>query len=329
MSDVHECRGEMAIFSGTAHPELAGEIAEHLDRCLGPLNVSRFPDGEIHVRIDISVRGKDVFVVQPTCPPVNENFTELLIILDALHRASASRITAIIPYYGYARQDKKTAGREPITARMIADMLTRGGVDRVLTVDLHSPQIQGFFDIPVDHLTAVNVLGEYLSRTDLQDSIVVAPDAGRVNMATNYANILGLPLVIIHKRRIGPEQTEVAYVVGEVRGKRPIIIDDMVTTGGTIDRSVQALLSEGAAPDVRLAVTHPVLAGKSMEYLSNPAITDVVVANTIPVASEKRTGKISVVSIAPLIADAIGRIHSDSSVSELFLRAAQPSCIAS
>jgi len=321
--NVSSCiRGQMEVFSGTAHPGLAREVADLIGLPLGSLNVSRFPDGEVCVNIGASVRGKDVFVIQPTCPPVNENFTELLIILDALYRASAGRVTAVIPYYGYARQDKKTAGREPIAARMVADMLSVGGADRVLTVDLHSPQIQGFFNIPVDHLTAVGILSKRLRSAELGDAVVVAPDAGRVNMATEYANRLGLPVVIIHKRRTGPEQTAVAHVVGEVRGKRPIIIDDMIATGGTIARSVEALLREGGIPEIYVAVTHPVLVGKALEHLSNPAVARVIVTNTIPVGPEKRISKMDVASIAGLIADAIARIHSDSSVSDLFAQTA-------
>lgn len=311
-------RGQLELLSGTAHPGLAREIAGHLGVAVGPLVVSRFPDGEVHVAIDASVRGKDVYVVQPTCPPVNENLVELLIILDALCRASAGRITAVIPYYGYARQDKKTAGREPITARLAADMLVTAGANRILTVDLHSPQIQGFFGIPVDHLTAVSVLAEHLRAAELKDAVVVAPDAGRVGMATEYANRLGFPVVIIHKRRTGPEQTEAACVVGEVRGKHPIVIDDMITTGRTIDCSVQALLDEGAMPEVRVAVTHAVLVGKALDCLSNPAILEVAVTNTVPVGPEKQIEKLKVASIAPLIASAIGCIHTDSSVSKLF-----------
>lgn len=313
-----DLRGRIEIFSGTAHPELAQEIAGCLGLEVGPLSVSRFPDGEIYARVDTSVRGKDVFVVQPTCPPVNENFTELLIILDALYRASAGRITVVIPYYGYARQDRKSAGREPITARMVADMLTIGGTNRILTVDLHSPQIQGFFDIPVDQLTAVPMISSHLENEDLVDSVVVAPDAGRIKMATLYANKLGLPVVIIHKRRTGAEQTEVTHVVGDVAGKRPIIIDDMITTGGTVDRSIRALLDSGAKSEIRIAVTHPVLAGPALEYLSNPAIMEIVVTNTIPVGAEKRIGKLKVLSIAPLVASAVGCIHTDCSVSQLF-----------
>lgn len=307
----------LEVFSGSAHPRLAAEIATCIGIPLGPLTVTRFPDGEIFVKVETSVRGKDVYVIQPTCPPVNENFTELLIILDALRRASARRITAVMPYYGYARQDKKTAGREPITARMIADMLIADGADRILTVDLHSPQIQGFFDIPVDHLTAVGILSEHLRDHELNDSVVVAPDAGRVNMATEYANRLGLPVVIIHKRRKGPEETEITHVVGEVRDKRPIIIDDMITTGGTINRSVLALLDEGARPEIFIAATHPVLVGRALEYLSHPAIKEVVVTNTVP-TDDKGLATLKEVSVAPLIASAVTRIHADTSVSEIF-----------
>lgn len=310
--------GDIALFSGTAHRELAVEVAECLGLSLGPVSVTRFPDTELSVRVDISVRGKDVFLVQPTSPPVNESLAELLIILDAMRRASAGRITAVLPYYGYGRQDKKTSGREPITARMVADMLTKGGADRVLSIDLHSPQLQGFFDIPVDHLTAVGILTEHLKRGDLTDSVVVSPDAGRVNMATDYANRLGLPVVVIHKRRTGPERTEVVTVVGEVVGRRPIVIDDMISTGGTIHRSVAALLEHGAVSDIRLAITHGVLVGHVMEYLADPAITGIAVTNTVPIGTEKRIPKLSVVSVAPMVADAIRCIHTDRSVSELF-----------
>lgn len=315
-----DLRGCLEILSGTAHPELARKIANALEMPLGPLAVSRFPDGEINVSIETSVRGKDVFVVQPICPPVNENFMELLLILDALNRASARRVTTVVPYYGYARQDKKTAGREPITARMIADVLTRCGADRILTVDLHSPQIQGFFDIPVDHLTAVAYLTGIMKAWELSDSVIVAPDAGRVKVATEYANRLGVPVVIIHKRRMGPEEIAVAYVVGDVEGKRPIIIDDMITTGGTINRCVDVLIEHGARPEIRIVATHPVLVGKSIEFLSRAEISEVIVTDTIPVPEAKLIEKMKVVSIASLLADAILRIHRDESVSELFVR---------
>ena len=310
--------GEMSVLTGTAHPVLASEIVQELGLVLGGMTISRFPDTEIYVRVETSVRGKDVYVIQPTCPPVNENLMELMIILDALRRASTGRITAVIPYFGYARQDKKITGREPISARMVADMLTAGGADRILTIDLHSPQIQGFFDIAVDQLTAVGLLTEHMRRWDLTDSVIVAPDAGRVNMATDYAGRLGLPVVIVHKRRTGPERTEAAFVVGEVRGKRPIIIDDMITTGGTISRSVVALVEQGAQPDVRVVATHAVLVGRFMENLNDRAITEVLVTNTIPIPPEKQFRNIRQVSTAPMLAQAISCIHRESSVSALF-----------
>ena len=309
---------DLVILSGSAHPRLASRIAGELGVSLMPMTVSRFPDSEIHVRVEASVRGKDVYVIQPTCPPVNETFTELLIILDALRRASTGRITAVIPYYGYARQDKKTAGREPITARMVADMLTKGGADRILTVDLHSPQIQGFFDIPVDQLTAVGVLSEHMRKWDLRDSVIVAPDAGRVNMASEYAGRLNLPVAIVQKRRIGAEKTQAAYVVGEVEGKRPIIIDDMITTGGTVAGSMDALIKRGCRPEIRVAATHAVLVGKSVETLSDAAIAEVVVTDTVPFDPARSIPALKEVSVAPLIAQAIGRIHADDSVSDLF-----------
>lgn len=312
------CPGDMAIFSGNAHPQLAKEVAGYLGLGLAAMDVSRFPDGEVQVQIRESIRGADAFVIQPTCPPVNENLVELLVITDALKRASAGRITAVVPYYGYARQDKKAAGREPITARMVADVLTTVGVDRMVTVDLHSAQIQGFFGFPVDHLTAVNVLARYMAKKKIGDLVVVSPDAGRVKLATEYASRLNAPVVIIHKRRLGPEQPEVAHVVGEIRGMTPVIIDDMMTTGGTVDKSVRALLESGAKPEVYVMATHAVLVGRFTEVLGKSAIKEVVVTNTIPLGPEKQLGKITVVSIGPLIAEAIRSIHTDGSVSRLF-----------
>ena len=318
MRSAPTCSGKMAVFSGNAHPELAAEIAGHLGLGLAAMRVSRFPDGETRVSIDESIRGADAFIVQPTCPPVNENLVELLVITDALKRASAGRITAVAPYFGYSRQDKKSAGREPITARMVADVMTTVGVDRVITMDLHSSQIQGFFALPVDHLTAVNVLARYLAGKKRGDLVVVSPDAGRVKLAAQYANRLDAPVAIIHKRRLGPERSEVSHVVGEIRGRTPVVIDDMITTGGTIDRTVEALMNGGARPEVCIVATHPVLVGRSIEYLSRPEISEVFVANTIPLGPEKRLDKITVVGIASLIADAIRSVHTDGSVSRLF-----------
>lgn len=322
MSLALTLRGDIAIFSGAAHAELAHEIARWLGLDVSPMRVFRFPDSEVYVRVDMSVRGMDVYVVQPTCPPVNENLAELLIILDAMYRASAGRITAVIPYYGYARQDKKTAGREAITARMIADMLSTAGADRVLTVDLHSAQIQGFFDIPVDHLTAVRLLASHLKTQNLDNAVIVAPDAGRVGMAYDYATFLGLPVVVVHKRRVGAEQTIATHIVGEVTGKRPIIIEDMITTGATVARSVEALLQNEAQPDIQVVATHGVLVHHALEYLSNPAITRIILTNTIPIPPEKRLSKMEILSIGNILADAIARIHADKSVSELFTKAA-------
>lgn len=318
MRSAPSCPGDLAVFCGNAHPVLARRIADHLGLKVSSMDVSRFPDGEIRVQVLESIRGADAFVIQPTCPPVNENIVELLVMTDALKRASAGRITAVVPYFGYARQDKKAAGREPITARMVADIMTTVGVDRMIAVDLHSAQVQGFFGFPVDHLTAVNVFSRYLAAKEVPDLVVVSPDAGRVKLATQYANLLGAPVVIIHKRRLGPEQPEVAYVVGDVRDRRPVIIDDMITTGGTIDRSVSALLDYGAKPEIYVAATHPVLVGRSVEYLSNPAVREVIVTDTIPIPADRMSEKVSIVSVTPLIADAIRNVHTDSSVSSLF-----------
>lgn len=322
MNVVSCTRGEMELFAGTANSELAAEVADQLGRSLGRLSLSRFPDGEVNIRIDSSVRGKDVFVIQPTSPPVNENLAELLIMVDALHRASAGRITVVVPYYGYARQDKKAAGREPITARMVADLLTVVGADRIMTIDLHSPQIQGFFSIPVDHLSSVELLARHVQAWQMENAVVVSPDAGRVGMATEYANRLGLPVVIVHKRRIGPEHTEAQHVIGEVCGKRPIIIDDMISTGGTVARTVEALVEAGAVQEIGAAATHAVLVGSAVENLAHPAISRIVVTNTIAIPPDKRLEKMEVASVAPLIASAIERVHRDKSVSELLARAA-------
>lgn len=308
----------MAVFSGNAHPALAEEIARHLGLDCAEMEVSRFPDGETRVKIDESIRGMDAFVVQPTCPPVNENLVELLVITDALKRASAGRITAVVPYFGYSRQDKKAAGREPITARMVADLMTTVGVDRMITVDLHSAQVQGFFGFPVDHLTAVNVLARYMAGKHIEQLVVVSPDAGRVKLATQYSSRLDAPVAIIHKRRLSPEDPEVLHVVGDIRGRTPVVIDDMITTGGTIDRTVTALLDGGARPEIYVMATHPVLVGQSIEYLSRPAIKEVIATNTIPIPPEKRLDKITVVGIASLIGEAIRSVHTDTSVSRLF-----------
>lgn len=307
----------LKIFSGNANKQLAKEIADHLGIPLGLGQVVRFSDGEVHVRIEESVRGADVFVVQPTSAPVNEHLMELLISIDALRRASARRITAVIPYYGYARQDRKTRARDPITAKLKANLLTTAGVDRVLTMDLHAGQIQGFFDIPVDHLPGVPILAEYFKNKGLDDMVVVSPDLGGVTRARDLANRLGVDIAIIDKRRPEPNVAEIMNIIGRIRGKRVIMVDDIIDTAGTITQGAEALLQNGAT-EVYACCTHPVLSGPAIERLQKSPITEVVITNTIPLPKEKNIEKIKVLSVAPLLGDAILRIYEDLSVSKLF-----------
>ncbi len=307
---------EVKIFCGSATPELATSVAKHLGRELSKGWVAQFPDGESRVQIEESVRGADCYIVQSTCSPVNHNLMELLVFADALRRASAWRINAVVPYFGYARQDKKVQAREPITAKLVANILQTAGVNRVITVDLHAGQIQGFFDVPVDHLTALGILGGHLEKADLQDSVVVSPDVGRATEARRLANHLGLPLSILYKRRSSPTETSVTHVIGEVEGKRPIIADDMISTAGTITRAVEALLDLGAQPDVRVAATHPVFTPPALERLSHDAISEVFVTDTVPIEGQHE--HIKVLSVAPLLAKAIHNVHENDSVSQLF-----------
>lgn len=307
----------MRIFSGNANQKLAEEICNYLGVPLGDSAVGRFSDGEIWVRINENVRGTDVFVIQPTCWPVNENLMELLIMIDALRRASARRITAVIPYYGYARQDRKTRGREPITAKLVANLITSAGARRVLTVDLHAGQIQGFFDIPVDHLPAGPMLAQHLMRRGLEDVVVVAPDVGGVVRARELAKRMGAPLAVIDKRRPEPNEAEVMNIIGPIKGKTAVMVDDIIDTAGTITKGAQALCDWGAR-EVYVLCTHPVFSGTAVERLSTPAIKEILVTNTIPVPPEKMLDKITVVSVAPLLGEAIIRIHEDLSVSKLF-----------
>ncbi|HEX6989214.1 MAG TPA: ribose-phosphate pyrophosphokinase, partial [Bacillota bacterium] len=262
----------LKIFSGNATPDLAREIAEHLGTTLGEIEVDRFSNGEVRVIVNESVRGADVFVVQSTCEPVNDALMELLIMIDAFRRASARRITAVIPFYGYARQDRKTRGREPITAKLVANLIATAGADRVLSMDLHAGQIQGFFDVPVDHLTALGILGGHLRELDLDRRVVVSPDVGRATEARRLANFLGLPLAMLYKRRTSPTETEVTHVIGEVTGLRPILIDDMITTAGTMSRGIDALVKLGATPEVMVVATHAVFAPPALERLSGEAV---------------------------------------------------------
>jgi len=315
MSNSHLSIG---VYCGSANPLLAEQLARRLRLPLGRRRLQQFPDGETHVQIEESIRGRDIFIVQSTGPPVNQHVMELLIMLDAFRRAGAARITAIIPYYGYARQEKKSTGREPITARLVADLLTTAGAQRVVSIDLHSPAIQGFFNIGMDHLTAVPIVTGYLQTRLRRDSAVVSPDTGRVKLAEKYSQALGLPLVVLHKQRFTPEQPEIRAVVGDVRGKAPIIIDDMISTGGTIAEAIEALLEAGAQPDITVAATHPVLIGPALQRLSHPAISEVIVCDTIPVPPEKQLDKMRVLSVADLLAETVRRLNRNESISALF-----------
>ena len=307
---------ELKIFSGSATPELARNVAKHLDQELTRGRTSQFPDGETRVQIDESVRGADCYVIQSTSAPVNHHLMELLVFVDALRRASAWRINAVIPYFGYARQDKKVQAREPITAKLVANLLQTAGIDRVISVDLHAGQIQGFFDVPLDHLTALGILGGHLESTDLERSVVVSPDVGRATEARRLANYLGLPLAMLYKRRNSPTDTEVAHVIGEVEGMRPIMVDDMISTAGTMSRGIDALLKLGAEPDFTVVATHPVFTPTALERLSQDAISNIVVTDTVPVKAGN--GKVTVLSVASLLAAAIRNVHENGSVSSLF-----------
>jgi ribose-phosphate pyrophosphokinase len=310
---------KLKIFSGNANPELAQEIANHVGVPLGCANVIRFSDGEIRIKIDESVRGCDVYVVQPTSNPANEHLMELLIMIDALKRASAKSINVVIPYYGYARQDRKARAREPITAKLIADLLSTAGANRVISMDLHAGQIQGFFNIPVDHLLSEKILSDYFKRKNLEDIVVVSPDMGGVTRARGMAERLGATIAIIDKRRPEPNVAEVMNIIGKIKGKTAIMIDDMIDTAGTITHGAAALVEHGAR-EVYACCAHPVLSGPAIARLENSVIKEVVVCNSIKLEEDKINGtnKITVLSIAPLIGDAIIRIHEEESVSTLF-----------
>ncbi|MBI3323872.1 MAG: ribose-phosphate pyrophosphokinase [Candidatus Omnitrophica bacterium] len=307
----------LAIFSGNANPRLAEAICRHLKVRLGSSEVGRFSEGEIRVRISDNVRGKDVFIVQPTCPPPNENLMELLMMIDAIRRASARRITAVIPYYGYARQDRKDQPRVPITAKLVANLIATAGADRVLTMDLHAGQIQGFFDIPLDHLYAVRVFEEHIRRKRWKSVVVVSPDVGGIKMARAYAKRLNAGLAIVDKRRMSPESTEVMHVLGEVEDKICLLVDDLVATGSSIVEAARALKRRGAKA-IYAAITHAVLSEQSRQRLDGSPLEELMVTDTIPLGDEKRHAKITVLSVAPLLAEAIRRIHFEQSISTLF-----------
>jgi len=307
---------QLKIFAGNSHPKLAQDLCDYLGTELVNADVTRFKDGEIGVRTHETVRGADVFVVQPTSPPVNENLMELLVIIDALRRASARRITAVIPYYGYARQDRKARPRDPITSKLVANLLTQAGARRVLSIDFHAPQIQGFFDIPVDHLYAAPIMVDYFKDFDRSDLIAVAPDVGSVKRVRSFAETLNIPMAIIDKRRPKPNVAEVMNVIGEVDGKNVILLDDIIDTAGTITAAAEVLKQKGAK-DVYACGTHALFSGPAIDRLKNAPITKIIVTNTI---AQKDYGldNLEVLSVAPLVGEAIDRIFKDLSVSVLF-----------
>ncbi|MDL1970627.1 MAG: ribose-phosphate pyrophosphokinase [Candidatus Desulfofervidaceae bacterium] len=311
--------GEIKLFTGNSNPHLAQEIASYLGLSLSKAFVGSFSDGEIRVEIGENVRGEDVFVIQSTCPPVDHNLMELLIMIDALKRASARRITAVIPYYGYARQDRKVKPRVPITAKLVADLITTAGANRMLSVDLHAGQIQGFFNIPVDHLFAAPVILKYIKSHFQNSLVIVSPDAGGVERARAFAKRLGAGLAIIDKRRDAPNLAEAVNIIGDVKDKTAIILDDMVDTAGTLTEATNVLITRGARV-VYACCTHAVLSGPAIERLKHSSMEKLVVTNTIPLKEEaQKCGKIEVLSIAALLGEAIKRIHEETSISTLFV----------
>ena len=310
---------ELKIFGGTANAALTNEICEFLDCELGKSSLTRFSDGEIYFQILENVRGADVFILQPTCPPVDSNLIELCLMIDAFKRASARRITAVIPYFGYARQDRKDKPRVPISSKLVSDLLVASGTDRLLTMDLHAPQIQGFFSIPVDHLFAAPVLVEHFQKLNLQNLTVVSPDAGGVERARAFSKRLNADLAMVNKRRIEANVAQVMNVIGDVRNRTCLVVDDIIDTAGTLVKNVEALLKAGAVK-VYACCTHPVLSGPAVERIQNSDLGEVIVTNTIPLhAAAKQCKKISVLSVGRLLAQAIQAIHEETSVSGLFI----------
>jgi ribose-phosphate pyrophosphokinase len=309
--------GELKLLGGSANPDLSARISSELGVPLTDTRMRRFADGEINVKIEDSMRGHDVFVIQPTCPPVNEHLMELFIILDALRRASAGRVTAVIPYYGYARKERKTQPREPITAKLVANFITLAGADRLLLLDLHAEAIEGFFDVPTDHLSPFRIFAEHLRDMNLHNLTVVAPDAGGGRRAEAVANQLQAPIAFGYKRRPEEDQSEVIAVSGDVKGRDCVIVEDIITTGGTISKLAESLRKQGATK-VLVAATHPVLTGNAVDRLRKANIDDVIVTDSVPIAQENLGPPITVLSVAPLLAEAIIRVHENRSVSELF-----------
>mgnify|MGYP000892148340 FL=1 len=310
---------DIKIFAGNSNRELAEEIAAKIGLPLGASNVGRFSDGEIAISINEVVRGSDVFIIQSTCTPVNDNLVELLILIDALRRASAGRITAVMPYFGYARQDRKAKARDPISAKLVANLITTAGADRVLTMDLHASQLQGFFDIPVDHLLGAPILAKYMQEKfgNSDEIVVVSPDIGSVSRSRKFAEKLDAPLAIIDKRRPKANVCEIMNIIGDVRGKRAILVDDIIDTAGTVVSAANALADIGAK-EVYACCTHGVLSGPAIERIKNSPIKELVILNTIPLPKEKKIDKITVLSVADVFAEAIERIYGDVSISTLF-----------
>ena len=304
------------LIAGTAHPELAKRIAEDMGCELCACQIGRFPDGEIDIKIDDDVRGADCFVVQPLCPPVNENWIELLLLLDCLRRASAGRVTAVMPYYGYARKDRKDEGRVPISAKVVANTLSAGGADRVLTIDMHAAQIQGFYDIPVDHLYAKPVLMHAIAEMDIDDPVIVTPDVGGIKMARAYAKVINADFAIVDKRRVSGAEIEVEHMIGEVEGRNVIIVDDMISTGGSISEASRVCKEHGAK-SVVIAVSHAVLCGPAVERLDNCPADTILVTDTIP-RKKAVPHQLRYVSVAPLLSRAIQNLHDSRSLSVLF-----------
>lgn len=310
-------RGEIKLITGNANVDLAEKIAKALGRKIANSEVKHFLDGEINLNISETVRGQDVFIIQPTCTPVNDNLMEILILIDAVKRASAGRINAVIPYYGYARQDRKTKAREPITAKLVANLLTTAGADRVITMDLHAGQIQGYFDIPVDHLTGIPLLANYFKDKVGKDAVVVSPDLGGVTRARRFANILDLPIAIIEKRRPRPNESEVMNIIGDIEGKDVILVDDIIDTAGTI-ASAAAVLKQQGAKKVYGCATHGVLSGPAIDRICNSELEKFVITDTIPLLRNCEKNKIEVVSVAETFAEAIRRINGNESISIIF-----------
>jgi ribose-phosphate pyrophosphokinase len=308
---------KLVVFSGSSNRSLSEKICRKLGTELAKAKISRFSDGEVRIQLEENVRGKDVFLIQSTCPPVNENLMELLVMLDAARRASAQRITAVIPYFGYARQDRKDRPRVPITAKLAANILASSGANRVLTLDLHAGQIQGFFDIPLDHLYAINVFFEYFKQNKIEDLVIVSPDVGGIKMARAYAKRFGADLAIVDKRRKSPESTEVMHILGDVKDKNVLLVDDIIATGSSLVNGAAALKKEGAK-NIFAAISHGILSNHAVDKIRDSRIDSLAITDSIPLPEEKKEEKIKVVSLDNLFADAIKRIHFEKSISVLF-----------